>query len=707
MTKRQRHWTAKWIWAPDGRFTNAHVLFRRDFDLAMVPASATCRIAVETFARVFINGREIQRTSGLSYPGQQLYETIDLRPHLRTGPNQFAVLAWYAGIGCASSWLKDPGLLCELELGEQRIGSDEQWRCLTLKAWSGEARSHQFNLDLQEILDFRLLPDGFPFPADESAFIAPTTLPWPGVRMGVVEERDFPAVVSAGDARLKLISASLVEDRSEQQSIPALAVAAEELLSAVNAEPTIAPPPPGQAVALVYDLGGYHIGIPHVTINAPAGTVVDLSWSESLEAGHVDMFGKTYTTDRYILRDGLTTITPEEWKAGKYLQFTIRRFSRPITIRTRFAIERYPLNRRVTFESSDERLNRIVDIGLQSAQMCMHDRIMDCPFRERRVWIGDVQRIALINYYAFDDRKLIRHTLKQQARLQDPTGRIWVCMPLMEEYPTQSMEWVRAIAEYQHYTGDPSLLEELADNIEWLHRWFLKCRDDRGLFFNPHPPVANWQDNTLSALTLKHQFRTPLLASNLRYLLFLDDVAALLPAVAPQALAERHRLANLIVESFTDPTAGLLRECADATIEPIFAEYSAALAVNADLPNLDTAGHFDRTVAHPQCVPASPFGKHQTFEVLGKLARPAEIVTQTLTLWGPMLDAGSDTAWEWFPPKISSYCHGWSGIPIVALLRHVLQVDPRHPHHQRKENHAGVAWMECRLSSQEKAENGS
>ena len=41
----------------------------------------------------------------------------------------------------------------------------------------------------------------------------------------------------------------------------------------------------------------------------------------------------------------------------------------------------------------------------------------------------------------------------------------------------------------------------------------------------------------------------------------------------------------------------------------------------------------------------------------------------------PMLDAGSDTAWEWFPPRVSSYCHGWSGIPIVSLLKHVLKLE--------------------------------
>ena len=39
-----------------------------------------------------------------------------------------------------------------------------------------------------------------------------------------------------------------------------------------------------------------------------------------------------------------------------------------------------------------------------------------------------------------------RAVLRQHARFQDPdTGRLWVCLPLYEEYPEQSMEWLRAV----------------------------------------------------------------------------------------------------------------------------------------------------------------------------------------------------------------------------------------------------------------------
>ncbi len=710
MIKQHRTWTAKWIWPNDGRFTNSHVLFRRDFVAPAGVTRAECFIAVETFARVYLNGVELRRTTSLSYPGQQNYEVIDLRPHLREGVNQLAVLAWYMGIGCTSTWLKDPGVLCEIELdspaGNTRIGSGADWPCLILPAWSGGLRSRQFNLDLMEILDFRKLPEGFPFPADMSAFKSPDVLPWAGVRMGFVELRDFPLPVSAGDAPLRVEAASLVRDASAEYAVPAVAVSNEDLLSnnkTYTAE--IAPPPAGQAFTMVYYLGGYFIGYPHLVFDAPAGTVVDIAWIEVLTNGHFDIRnGQAWTADRYVLREGENTISPEEWKAGRYLQITLRNFARPIKLReVKFKVERYPLKRRVKLNSSNERLNRIVEIGLRSAELCMHDRIMDCPWRERRVWVSDVQRIALVNYYAFDDRQLIRHSLKQQARLQDPTGRVWVCIPLMEELPCQSMDWVRAIVEYQHYTGDTSLAADLADNVEWMHRWFMKCRDDGGLFFHPHRPVQNWMDNTLSPLMVKHQFETPFLASNLRYLIFLDDAAMLLrqagqTQAADRATAERKSIAGKIAERFLDRRTGLFRECAKPEIEPAFSEFSTALAVCADLPNLDAAAYWDRYAAFVLAEPGkgiepSPFGIYQSFEAMGRLGRTDEIVSTILQKWGPMVDAGSDTAWEWFNRPISA-CHGWSGVPIVALLRYVLKVDPRKAHRVRKEKIAGIDWME-------------
>lgn len=711
-----RSWQAKWIWLANARTPGSHVLFRRDFSISR-PGEVQAKLyfAVETFARIYINGRDAFRSSSLSYPGEQHYEEVDLTPHLCEGVNRLAIVAWYAGLGCTATWLKDPGLLAQIEItrgGEtEHIGTSDDWPALKLNAWTGRLRSRMFNLDLSEELDYRQLPADFPCVVDLSTFERPESLPWPGVRMGPVVPRPFPRVELGGDVGLNILRFAATADRSADFAVPSLAVSHEPPVRSLSYNGHIPPTATGEASTLVCALeDGYSKGYPHLVIDdAPAGAVVDISWCESLsDQGHFDARpNHPWTTDRYTLREGRNVISPEEWKCGRFIQVTFRNVSRPMRVaELRFIRERYPLGRRVKFRSSDERLNRIVEIGLKSAELCMHDRIMDCPWRERRQWIGDVQRIALVNYHAFDDRLLIRGVLRQQARLQDPTGRMWVCMPLMEEYPVQSMEWVRAVLEYEHYTGDGTLREELADNIEWLHRWFMKCRDPHGLFFNPHRPVFNWLDNPLGRL-YPHQFKMAFLASNLRYLYFLDDVAHVLrQANRREAAAEcaqaREELAGRIVPLFTDASTGLLRECQQPDAPFCTTELSAALAVRAGLPGFDAADYWDRYQAFARkqpdlAVATSPFGKYETHQTLGHLGRAGDIVEDIRRHWGPMVDAGSDTAWERFDPD-GSHCHGWAGIPIVALLRYVLKVDPRQPGLTRKTDICGIEWMECEVS---------
>lgn len=709
-----KSWRAGWVWAQDARVPNAHVLFRKDFEIGSLPASAVLHIAVESFARVYLNGAEVLKTGFLSYPGLQTYESVEIGRHLRPGVNQLAVLAWWIGIGSASSWPKDPGLLCEIEWGgDERIGSGPDWKCLVLDAWTGGARSpNHYNLDLVENLDLRKLPEGFPFPKDESGFQTPAVAPWPGVRMGMVEPRAFRRVEICGEIAPELMAAGWVEDRSASEASAARAMIAEDLVELCDFRGGIIPPAKtGHAYTLIYRLGGYEKGYPLLNIEAPGGTVLDLASSEELtKSGRPNLGNRAFhLADRFILRDGRNVVEPEEWKTGRYLQLTFRNYRDAVRVHGfTFRREHYPLARRTIFRSSDPKLDRIVEIGLKAAALCMHDRIMDCPWRERRQWIGDVHRICLIAYHAFDDTSLARAVLRQSTRLQDATGRIWVCSPLVEEYPTQSMEWLRAVLEYEDHTGDTSLRQEVTGSALSLHCWFQRCRNSQGLFFDPHPPVFNWMD-TLSTqpLVVPFQSSSAFLGMNLRYLGFLDDMSQwLLRAGEAEAAArvgdKRRELAAVIPGIFTDAESGLLRECSEPEATRAFTELSAALAVRAGLPDFDGVAHWDRyrdleRERPALTIPSSPYGKYDTLVSLAALGRTDDLVREILRCWGPMVDAGSDTSWEAFDG--ASQCHGFSGIPIITLMRHVLGADPRRPGLSRRENVGGVDWLECEVLS--------
>jgi len=715
-----RSWQASWIWPRDRREPNLHLLFRKDMTLAALPYAAVLHIAVESAAEISINGTVLGRTSANSYPHQHYYETIDCRSALQVGLNRIAIVARYIGIPSSASIPKDPGVLCEIEVTDadgitRSIGSDATWVCCTLDAWRGrQRRSEWLNLDIVEILDRRLLPPGFPCTAGLTGYETPESLVWPGVRFAGLEPRPFPKTVASGAVALRLLTAGTVQDRSAAVAIPALAMSEEAITPTAmgwNGEGSITIPaqPSGTAFALVISLDGYWNGRLRFTASGAAGTIIDVAWHETLTDGRFDVRKtRVYTADRFILADGSNVIAPEDWICGRFMQLTFRQVTAPLQIQGLcFERDEYPLRSVLTFTSSDSRLERIVDISMNAVRRCMHDNIMDCPWRERRQWIGDVQRIALINHLAFGDRALVRAVLRQQVHLQEASGRMWVCVPIWEEYPTQSMEWLRAVLEYQHHTGDRTLLTEVFDNAEHLHRWFMRQRDTQGLFTVQTRPVMNWMDNPFAKIR-QHQFSTAFLGQNLRYLLFLDDMATCFRGQgrseeATRVVAERHNMMARIISHFSDAPTGLLRDCADPGIAATFSDLGHALAVCAGVPH--AAALWQRFTAFAAQKPeaiihASPFGKYHVHQALALLGQHDEIVRDILTCWGPMVDAGADTTWEWFPghgggtiSQQGSHCHGWAGIPVVALVGMVLGLDSRSRGPARRENVGGVAWI--------------
>jgi len=714
-------WQASWIWPRDRREPNLHLLFRKDFACARLPRAARLHLAAESAAHVTLNGVSLGRTAANAYPGLRYHETIDLLPVLAAGANRLAAVVHYIGIPSSASIPEDPGLLAEIELEHadgtvERIGSDASWLWLELPAWRGRLRrSEWLNLDLVEIVDRRLLPPGFPDVRDLAGFAAPEALRWPSCRFPGVVARPFARTVAAGDAPLSLLRAGTVADASAAYELPALAMSHEAIDAVAFAWDggtcTIPMQPPGRAFSLVFALGGYWNGRVVLDVAGPAGASVDIAWHELLTDGRFDVrTTRVWTADRHVLAGGSECIEPEDWQCGRFIQLTFRNLSAPLIVHSlRFRREEYPLRQRLSFSSSDPRLERIVAISLNAVRRCLHDNIMDCPWRERRQWIGDAQRIGRIARLAFAERDLVRAVLRQHVQLQDASGRMWVCVPIREEFPSQSMEWLRGVLE----TGDRSLLAEVAGNAILLHRWFLRQRDDQGLLRIDAAPVQTWMDNPYGRLR-PHHGRTAFLALNLRYLHFLDDIAEVFTAegdcaAAATAVAERTALRARIRAAFSDPATGLLRDCADPAIPLTASEMAHALAITSGLVEGAEAmalwrswQDFART-RPADAIVASPFGAWHVHQALHRLGLHDELVGDILARWGPMVDAGADTTWEHFPGEGTgavcthgSQCHGWAGIPVLSLVE--LLLDLHSPGRARRAGVGGVAWIEAELT---------
>src|SRR5947207_643702 len=164
-------WKARWIWA-QGTLQGTHaVALRRALSLSDVPETLPARLFAISRYTLYVNGAEVARGPVRSNPRRQLYDVLDLAPHLQSGDNVFAVIAWrYDG---ANAWFLPPptgtdlrhgAFVFEARLGDEWLISDETWTGNVLEGWGASGASPGTGGRSTELVDLRSLPVGWNAP---------------------------------------------------------------------------------------------------------------------------------------------------------------------------------------------------------------------------------------------------------------------------------------------------------------------------------------------------------------------------------------------------------------------------------------------------------------------------------------------------------------------------------------------------------------
>lgn len=93
---------ASWIGVPLGPSDTVNIWsgYRKNFMLDEVPATAVAKIAVDSKYWLYVNGQMVVFEGGLKRgpnPKDTYYDEVDLKPYLKKGNNQLAILVWYFG----------------------------------------------------------------------------------------------------------------------------------------------------------------------------------------------------------------------------------------------------------------------------------------------------------------------------------------------------------------------------------------------------------------------------------------------------------------------------------------------------------------------------------------------------------------------------------------------------------------------------------
>ena len=276
-----------------------------------------------------------------------------------------------------------------------------------------------------------------------------------------------------------------------------------------------------------------------------------------------------------------------------------------------------------SFESSDERLNRIWRTAVRTVHLCMQDYIYDGAKRDRIVWMGDMHPETKTILCAFSDPSIIRDSLSfliRQAPAKQPMNMI----------PTYSCWFIISLWDYLCATGDVAFVRENAEYIRTMLETYCSFIREDGSEAVPERRFLDWPNN--DSPEAKH---------------------AVIQALLLWMMESGGKLLNFIGEDSSKETAAqrLLRRHVP---DPAGRKAPAAL--------LTITGLADRRDVLEQ----DPFRGVSTF--FGYYVLQAKRTVPALELlrkyWGAMLDFGATSFWEDFDLDWTENAFGIDSLPV-------------------------------------------
>ncbi len=458
---------AQWIWEKADGQPNSWMAFRKAVELPSVPEKAIAKIAVDSRYWLWINGELVVFEGGFARgpqpaqpwkrvpeiwtkdaslkPTDTWYDEVDLAPFLKKGSNTIAALAWYWGRETHKGAHIDSGkggLLFHAELGGQTVVSNSSWKAKLHPAYALDSGdngemvvAYPVKYDARNDMgDWgKAAWTGAEFP-DESWLDAvekgtPPSAPWYSLEKNLV-----PRLTDHGLQNFENFPASKFPFTSDGQTISASLPFNKQIT-------------------------------PYLEIESEAGKTITITTDNRLNKITAD-----YTT-----KAGVQAFECFSWMNGHSVKYEIPAGVKVLGLKYRWMSVGEMAG---SFECSDPFFQRLWWMGRNTISVCSRGNFMDCPDRERALWIGDVADQASYLFYVMDEsgRQLLRNSIRTTMAFSDE--KVFGALgPLrIRELPAQSLQFIPdAIWQYYFNTGDKDTLAYAYPFVkDYLSLWELK-----------------------------------------------------------------------------------------------------------------------------------------------------------------------------------------------------------------------------------------
>ncbi|MFH1497505.1 MAG: alpha-L-rhamnosidase C-terminal domain-containing protein [Verrucomicrobiota bacterium] len=454
---------------------------------------------------------------------------------------------------------------------------------------------------------------------------------------------------------------------------------------------------------VVLEWGTEFLGHLRIEVEAPAGAILDAGWGETLRAdGCVMLYAGNPMIepgDRFILAGGRETIDGFAVRGGRFLQLVAdlshggegEVIIHSVTIRS----TQTPLADTGRFTCDDPLWNWVWDAGRRTLEACMEDTYLDCPWRERGLYLGDAWVEARMQRGFDANPAITRRCLRLFAEGQMPDGQMQAVVPSWHGKPHADFTlcWILFLHDHWAWTGDRVLVEELWPAVGRILESGAWRADGTGLWdatdlhlFIDWGVLPEWRRGRGNACINALRAEALRRAGELAREIGREDEARRLEAEADGVRAAFRR------HLFDDKNGRFRASLDEPESPPQGAIHANILALLFGLATPEQRGPatafvlhaLEEAASHPQARPGRVelFFLHYALDLLYGLGEVALADRVVRSYYGTMQAAGAPTFWETLAmgrKGAGSLCHAWSGAATQACITRVIGLRPAVP----------------------------
>lgn len=436
---------AKWIWQQEDGPSNTWMSFRKSVTLDEVPNQVEALISVDSKFWLWINGEMVLFEGGLSRgpsqagdwdrknnitPSNSWFETVNIQPYLKKGENTIAILVWYWGRETHKGTHVDSkkgGLLFSANIGEQKVVSDASWKAIQHPAYDNtiEPASKaivQYSVQYNAQKAMNDWSDKAWYTEDFS-------------------DKDWPSAIEKG------IAGTAPWYNLEKNFVPKLV---NHGLQDYANHTELNLPFTSKGQTVICKLPFNKQITPYLEIESKAGDTIFITTDNV----------RNRINATYITKEGVQSFESFSWMNGHEIKYTIPAGVKVKALKYRWMSVGEMVGK---FEVDDPFYQRLWQMGNNTLFVCARDNFMDCPDRERALWIGDVADQVGYLFYSMDNagRQLLKKAILQTTAFSE-NGVMGALGPLrVRELVAQSLQFIaQGIWPYYLNTGDKETLEK-------------------------------------------------------------------------------------------------------------------------------------------------------------------------------------------------------------------------------------------------------